>query len=196
MRQSRTQGVTRADVVGSATVASVVSHAVIDLSTCRRSATLSHKSAPRDYRDTTLAIAPTRSRSSSRSEFESYLVAVSCFVGLTPLPLSCAEATRAEGAADEVRCARGASAPGPQRARRRLQRLVGLPRSPSHSCVPCFAATRGEFASEAAACLARSRAARRGTKTTTRRAIQTRRRSSAGATSDDKLLSRSGRRTP
>ena len=43
-------------------------------------------------------------------------------VGLTALPLSCAEATRA--AADEVRCARGASAPGRQRARRRLQRLV------------------------------------------------------------------------
>ena len=42
----------------------------------------------------------------------------------TPLPLSCAEATRAEGAADEVRCARGASAPGRQQARRRLQRLV------------------------------------------------------------------------
>ena len=45
-------------------------------------------------------------------------------VGLTALPLSCAEATRAEGAADEVRCARGASAPGRQRARRRLQWLV------------------------------------------------------------------------
>ena len=47
-----------------------------------------------------------------------------CHVGLTAWPLSCAEATRAEGAADEVRCARGASAPGRQRARRRLQRLV------------------------------------------------------------------------
>jgi hypothetical protein len=44
---------------------------------------------------------------------------------LTAMPLSCAEATHAEGAADEVRCARGASAPGRQTARRQLQRLVG-----------------------------------------------------------------------
>jgi hypothetical protein len=45
------------------------------------------------------------------------------------LSLSCAEATHAEGAADEVRCARGASAPGQTRARRQLQRRVRPPRT-------------------------------------------------------------------
>ena len=46
-------------------------------------------------------------------------------VRLTDLPLSCAVATYAEGAADEARCARGASAPGQPTARRQLQRQVG-----------------------------------------------------------------------
>ena len=66
----------------------------------------------------------------------------------------------------------------------------------SHSCVPRFAAARVTFPFEAAACLARSRAARRGACSKTRRAIQTRRRSCAVATSDCVLILRSDRRTP
>jgi hypothetical protein len=46
---------------------------------------------------------------------------------LTAHTLSCAVATHAEGAADEVRCARGASAPGRRTARCQLQREVRRP---------------------------------------------------------------------
>jgi hypothetical protein len=55
------------------------------------------------------------------------------FVRPTAYTLSCAEATHAEGAADEVRCARGASAPGRRMARCQLHRtlrereLIGAP---------------------------------------------------------------------
>jgi hypothetical protein len=49
-------------------------------------------------------------------------------VGLTPLPLTCREPPFAEGAADEVRWARGASAPG-------------QPNGPRTGAAACSAAT-------------------------------------------------------
>jgi hypothetical protein len=58
------------------------------------------------------------------------------FVRPTAIPLSCAEATHAEGAADEVRWARGASAPGWRTARRQLQRFVRR-REHIHSTCTC-----------------------------------------------------------